>query len=94
MNWIPFDGTSHKLPKEYQPVLVKLEGGGHESGGVAVGYLRYAAGDRSSPYFVCVGIAFRWKATHWADCLPEDLFESVPGWAWPRREPKGEGIGT
>jgi hypothetical protein len=84
MKWIPFDGH-HKLPKERQPVLVKIMAEeGHESGGVAMGYLRYSGGERALPYFVCVGMMFKWHPTHWADCLPEDFFESVPGWNWPK----------
>lgn len=85
VKWVPFDGH-HKLPKERKPVLVKVDSLEHDAGGVALGYLRYAAGDKSSPYFVCVGIMFKWRPTHWADCLPEDFFESVPGWNWPKSD--------
>ena len=88
--WIPFDGTKHKLPQEYKPVLVKLETTKHDSGGMAVGYLRYAAGDKSCPYFVCVGIMFDWVVTHWIDCLTADFFESVPGWSWPKSSARAE----
>jgi hypothetical protein len=60
----------------------KLQIDGHEEQGmppsVAVGYLRYAAGDKSSPYFVVPGFGRSFEVTHWIDCLPENL--SPPLW--------------
>jgi hypothetical protein len=47
---------------------------------VAVGYLKFGAGDRQSPYFVIPGGAggdVR-RVTHWADVLGDDF--SVPDW--------------
>ena len=67
--WVPFrhDDSNPVLPPERRYVLVMLEAvdGGRE--GCAVGYLRYAAGDLASPYFVIPGIGGR--ANAWCDCL-------------------------
>ena len=82
VNWVEFADHGRKLPKERRLVLVKIESDVNEGGGVAMGYLRYAAGDKTCPYFVCVAIPGRWKVTHWCDCLPDGFGETVPGWHW------------
>lgn len=74
MKWVAFDqskGSRQKRPKERQWVLVLLES--KREGlpeGVAVGYMKNAAGDKQSPYFVTTGIGG--KAVAWCDCLPPD----------------------
>jgi hypothetical protein len=37
---------------------------------IAIGYLRYAAGDKDSPRFITPGIGG--IPSHWCDCLPQD----------------------
>lgn len=52
---------------------VKLKEGlglvGHLSPGIAVGYRKDAAGDKSCPYFVVPGIGG--EVIAWCDCLPD-----------------------
>jgi hypothetical protein len=87
--WIEFqDVEKHgfkrqKLPPERKDVLCKLKTNINENGGVAVGYLRYAAGDKKSPFFVCSAIPGPWEVTHWCDCLPESFAQYIPGWKAP-----------
>jgi hypothetical protein len=68
------------MPKERRCVLVAIDTRDGCSAGTMVGYLRYAAGDKKSPYFVIPGQAGpKFTVTHWADCLGND-FDSP---AWP-----------
>lgn len=72
--------TNEDVPPEYKLVLVQISGA-EEIGmppSVAVGYLRFAAGDKRCPYFVVPGFGRRFEVTHWIDCLPENL--SPPLW--------------
>ena len=70
---------AEKLPPERKHVMVLLrmmtkEGKPNprwDQTACVVGYLRYAAGDKASPYFVCHAIPGPWKPVAWADCLPE-----------------------
>jgi len=78
-NWVPFNGPDGKLPPERRDVLVKLDSPINEVGAVVVGYLRYAAGDKTCPYFVCSAVQTPWTVTHWCDCLGDDFV--APGWA-------------
>lgn len=91
MNWIPFareNGQSQLLPPQRRCVLLMLPER-KEDGmppAVAVGYLKFAAGDKTCPYFVVPGVGG--KPTHWCDCLGDDF--EVPLWAWRfpnRKEP-------
>lgn len=71
--WYRFDpskGSRQKRPLEKKPVLVarKSEGDGLPIS-IAVGYLRNAAGDKQSPYFVIPGLGG--DAIGWCDCLGE-----------------------
>ena len=90
IKWIPFDG-SHKLPPERKAVLVQLsQVRGYGVGAVAVGYLRYAAGDKDCPFFVTPGVKRTndyylpeipkedAEVTHWADCFGNHF--ECPGW--------------
>ncbi len=79
---IPFsrDGI---LPKEREDVIVRLEPQPEKGWPAAYvwGYLRYAAGDKSCPYFVTPGIGdgrpLKRKVTHWARMLKDGFFETV-----------------
>jgi hypothetical protein len=48
------------------------------SPGVAVGYMKFAAGDRDCPYFVIPGGRTGFRVTHWCDCLGDDF--TAPNW--------------
>lgn len=90
MKWYRFDpakGSRQKLPPERRYVLVMCPG--YEMAGVAsqvcVGWLKYAAGDRQSPYFVTPGPWVNHRrydrpkpAYAWCDCLGDDFF--APLW--------------
>lgn len=91
MNWIPFSrehGQDQQLPPRKRCVLLMLPERQTELGtmppSVAVGYLKYAAGDESCPYFVIPGIGG--EPTHWCDSLGDDF--EVPLWKWrfPNRD--------
>lgn len=80
MKWYSFDrakGSRQKRPPERKLVLVQLESTQPEMFpvGIAVGYLRNAAGDKQSPYFVVPGL-HTGKEIAWCDCLPD-------GFTWP-----------
>lgn len=83
MKWYPFDkdkGYRQKRPPEKKLVLVRVRVPEKPSccpSGIAVGYMKNAAGDKSSPYFVVPGIGG--PVFEWCDCLPEN-FE------WPVRD--------
>lgn len=96
--WVPFqDVRRHgwkrqKLPPERKLVLCKIIGytvnslGEHpinNTGGIVAGYLRYAAGDKECPQFICSSVPGPWEVTHWCDCLPPGFDQSVPGWNVP-----------
>jgi hypothetical protein len=59
MKWIPFE-VYGEHPPERRHVLVQFEHADTKTGGyppmVVVGYLRYAAGEKDSPFFVCPGV--------------------------------------
>ena len=96
IDWKPFE-RGGPLPRERQPVLVQLSAvRGYTVGAVCVGYLRYAGGDKNSPFFVTPAVkresdylpdhpteeAF---VTHWADVFGDEF--ECPGWPGTR-EPK------
>jgi hypothetical protein len=77
--WHPFDkakGYHQKRPPVGRPVLVLLPpnainiGCGTTPHGIAVGYRKNAAGDKSCPYFVIPGIGG--EPVAWCDCLGYD----------------------
>lgn len=82
MKWYAFDpakGSRQKRPPERRYVLVQLPEQ-PELGlppAVAVGYMKNAAGDKQSPYFVTPAIGG--IPTHWCDCLGDDF--KAPLWA-------------
>jgi hypothetical protein len=73
--FVAFDknkGSKQKLPAEGELVLVQLAprlNSGMPSG-VAVGFLRYAAGNKNNPYFVVPGLHNMQPELAWCDCLP------------------------
>ena len=82
-NWIDFDarkGSKQPLPKERRDVLCYMQSSrpGVLPNGVAVGYLRYAAGDKDSPHFVVPGL-HTGQVLKWSDCLPTN-------YEWPRAD--------
>lgn len=83
MRWVGFDKANwatQEHPPERKLVLVQRaetkEGPITYAPAVAVGYLRYAAGCKDSPYFVCPGVGGETVA--WCDCLPEGF--GAPLW--------------
>lgn len=83
MQWIDFDpakGYQQPLPPERKLVMVQSEGRTAKGlpPSVSVGYLRFAAGEKDSPFFVVPGVE-RGKDVAWCDCLPEGF--GAPLWA-------------
>lgn len=79
--WVPFDQSlwaDQPLPTERRYVLVMIPPRQREGlpPTVAVGYLRYAAGDKNSPNFITPGVGG--VPTHWNDCLGDDF--AAPLW--------------
>lgn len=81
MKWIEFDQEKwhmQKLPIVRRYVLVQIAAK-HEHGlppSVAVGYMRYAAGDKKSPTFTIPGVGG--EVVAWCDCLGDDF--NAPLW--------------
>ena len=84
MKWIKFDqqkGSNQKRPPEKRLVIVAIQGTELCPEGLALGYIRYAAGDRQCPEFITPGILQRdfqgqsREIIAWCDCLGDD-FES------------------
>lgn len=76
--WYDFDparGYRQKRPPEHKPVLLRFAPKESEGLpiGVAVGYLRYGAGQKDSPFFVIP--QFGGQPYQWCDCLDFDLME-------------------
>lgn len=89
--WINFDPANwatQEQPPERKLVLVQSEGreGGYAPS-VGVGYLRYAAGCKDSPFFVVPG-GKRGRDVAWCDCLPDGF--GAPLWpGYPVQSPDG-----
>ena len=90
IDWVTFDPRG-PLPPERKYVLIQFSKiSCYGIGPVAVGYLRYAAGDRDSPFFVVPGVKRtndyhepdvpreEMIVTHWADIFGDDF--ECPGW--------------
>lgn len=77
--WIPYEGIKGKLPPERKYVLVQQDEvpEQYRRSSVVVGYLRYAAGDKTSPQFIRPGAAIG-EITHWCDCLGDSF--NAPLW--------------
>lgn len=71
MEWVRFDrqkGSNQKLPSAYKPILMLASSiGPCMPEAIVVGYLKFAAGDKESPYFVSPGHGGNCIA--WSDCL-------------------------
>lgn len=77
MMWVRFypdRANRQKLPFERRYVLVQLAEQPAKGlpPSVAVGYLKYSAGDKTCPYFVIPGIGG--TVEFWSDCLGDDFF--------------------
>lgn len=92
MKWYKFDqakGSRQKRPKDGKWVLVMVDRDAYGSTmlypeGVAVGYVRYASGDRQCPMFVVpqFGYGASGKVVAWCDCLPEDYKATTDLFIW------------
>lgn len=76
--WVKFDPEKYgnqKLPKERKLVFVHgfltKEKSESVTPFLAVGYLRFAAGDRNSPFFVVPAIGGEVK--YWLDYIPQNI---------------------
>ena len=69
------------LPTPRRMVLVQIDRNEDEGAApcVAVGYVKLAAGEEDSPYFVVPGARSGFVVSHWADCLGDDF--EAPLWA-------------
>jgi len=78
--WHPFDpskGYRQKRPKEKKHVLTLISGVADKGvpHSIVVGYMKNAAGDKSSPYFVTAGCNFNheYRVIAWCDCLGDEV---------------------
>ena len=91
MKWVDYEESlwsAQPLPPERKHVLVQIAARGGLPPAVAVGYMRFAAGDKDSPVFTIPGVGG--PVVAWCDCLPEGF--SAPLWpgtikACEQREP-------
>ena len=79
MNWIEFK-TGNPAPPERRFVLVELDmhDSSFRSSAIVVGYLKYAAGDKDSPQFICHSIPGNWTVKSYCDCLGDNFERN--GW--------------
>ena len=80
--WYAFDrskGSRQKRPPVGKYVLVKLASiDPCLPQGIAVGYMKNAAGDKQCPYFVVPGLHTGKEEVAWCDCLPDDFTWPLP----------------
>lgn len=81
MKWIEYTESKwadQPLPPERKHVLVQVAERNEEGmpPTVAVGYMKFAAGDKLSPHFIVPGVGGIRVA--WCDCLPNDF--NAPLW--------------
>jgi hypothetical protein len=88
MKWIEYEESKwvqQPLPPPRKHVLVQVAA--RESDGlppaVAVGYLRFAAGEKNSPVFTVPGVGG--PVVAWCDCLPEGF--NAPLWIGTHKAP-------
>lgn len=88
MDWITYERErwhEQELPPENRQVLLQITArmldGMQVAPGVAVGYLRYAAGDPRSPHFIIPGVGG--PVVAWCDCLGDDFKAPL----WEIRQP-------
>ena len=82
MTWIPFEQSKwaqQELPQARKHILVQLAAKPDKGlpPAVAVGYLRFAAGDENSPVFTIPGVGG--DVVAWCDCLGDDFYAPL----WP-----------
>lgn len=75
--WYDFDptkGSYQKRPPIKKFVLVQLRSNQpFTPDPIVVWYRKDAAGDKQSPYFICLGAVGHGEAYRWCDCLPDDF---------------------
>lgn len=76
MKWISFEHdkwANQKLPKPERYLLLQIAAKPNDGlpPAVAVGYMRFAAGDKNSPVFTVPGVGGNVVA--WCDCLGDDF---------------------
>jgi len=86
MNWIEYTESKwdgQPLPPERKYVLVQIAERPDEGmpPAVAVGYMRFAAGDKHSPVFTIPGVGG--DVVAWRDCLGDDF--TAPLWPGTRK---------
>ena len=91
MEWIDFDRSKfhhQKLPKEKRHMLVQVAAKPDEGlpPAVAVGYLKFAAGCKDSPYFVVPGVGG--DVVAWCDCLGDAFM--APLWPGTHKRPNDQ----
>lgn len=89
MEWVPHNhasGPHQELPEDGKEVLVRVAPDrAGTSCSVAVGYLKYSAGDKTCPYFVVPGVGG--PVIAWADGLGD-------GFVWPKADDDHLELGT
>lgn len=82
--FVPSRHTRQPLPPAKRMVLVQLAAQERQGmpGGVAVGHLRFAAGDPDCPVWTIPGIGG--EVVAWCDCIPAGF--APPLWAWKQGE--------
>jgi hypothetical protein len=81
MKWYPFDpakGSYQKRPPIGRCVLIQFAEEKGIPAGIAVGYMKNAAGDKQSPQFIRPGIRKDGEPLFWCDCLGDDF--EAPLW--------------
>ena len=91
MEWITFTQElwSHQtLPQERKYLLLQVAARPEQGipPAVAVGYMRFAAGDKDSPTFTIPGVGG--EVVAWCNCLPDHFF--APLWAGTHKPDNAE----
>ena len=81
MEWITYTQerwSRQTLPLERKHLLLQIAARPEQGlpPAVAVGYMRFAAGDKDSPIFTIPGVGG--EVVAWCDCLPDDF--TAPLW--------------
>ncbi len=82
MNWITFDQEKYadqKLPEHRKYILLQIAEKKDKGlpPAVAVGYMRFAAGDKNSPTFTVPGVGG--DVVAWCDCFGDEF--TAPLWS-------------
>lgn len=98
MKWVDYSESkwaAQPLPPERKDVMVQIAERPEEGmpPAVAVGYLRYAAGDKNGPVFIVPGVGG--PVVAWCDCLGDDFTAPLwPGTLKKQPNDKVSGGGT